>query len=105
MTETATERTLEVEVRGDIEALIAFGLDVKETAQQLRFLLDRRNMHPFLTLSTARLGEGAGFDAVATALNDFESEPWQATHLSMRKQTYGAAGDSEEVASIELPQG
>ena len=100
--ETPAERTLEVEVHGDLERLAGLAADVRETAQPLRFLLDRRDFRPFVTLATARSDADSGIDDAATALGAFEGESWQVTHLSMRKQTYGSGGDSEEVASIRL---
>jgi RNA 2',3'-cyclic 3'-phosphodiesterase len=100
--DTPAERTLEVEVHGDLERLTGLAGDVRDTAQHLRFLLDRRAFRPFITLATASTTSDSGMDAAATALDAFEGESWQVTHLSMRKQTYGSGGDSEEVGSIPL---
>jgi 2'-5' RNA ligase len=100
--DTPAERTLEVEVHGDLDRLSGMAADVRDTAQHLRFLLDRRAFRPFVTLATARTDADSGIDDAATALDAFEGETWQVTHLSMRKQTYGSGGDSEEVASIRL---
>ncbi len=103
--ETPSERTLEVQTAGDLDRLAALANDVKEAAEMRRFLLDRRDFRPFLTLATARVGTDDGFDAAAAALDSFQGQGWPVTQVSMRKQTYGRGGASEEIAAIPLPAG
>jgi 2'-5' RNA ligase len=102
---TPSERLLEVQVSGDVERLAGLANCVKESAEQQRFLLDRRDFRPFLTLATARAGTDDGFDAAAAALNAFEGRAWPVEQVSIRKQTYGHSGASEELAAIPLVGG
>ena len=103
--DTPSERILGVQVSGDVDALLRLSLDVKRAAEQLRFLLDRRDFNPVLAVASVRPGTHSGLDAAAAALADFESEPWQVTEVSMRKQAYGHVGASDEVACVALPPG
>jgi len=103
--ETPAERTLGIEVRSEDGALLQLSLDVKKTAERMRFLLDRRDFTPVLTLASVRVGAPSGIDAAAAALASFESDPWLLTEVSMRKQTYGNDNASEEVAQIPLGGG
>ena len=103
--ETPSERTLGVTVRGDVDALLRLSLGVKRAAEQLRFMLDRRDFNPVLALASVRPGVPSGIDAAAAALDGFESEAWMVTEVSMRKQTYGHEGASGELAQIALPPG
>ena len=47
-------------------------------------------------------GRPSGIDAAAAALATFESDSWLLTGVSIRKQTYGNDGSSEELAQIPL---
>ncbi len=100
--ETPAERRLGLEVRSEDESLFRLSLDIKKTAERMRFLLDRRDFTPVLTLASVRAGAPSGIDAAAAALASFESDPWWLTAVSMRKQTYGNEYASEELAQVPL---
>jgi 2'-5' RNA ligase len=100
--ETPAERTLSIEVRGDVEALHRLSLDVKQAAERMRFLLDRRDFSPVVTLASVRPGGADGIDAAAAALATFESDSWLQTSISIRKQTFGDDNSSEELAQVPL---
>jgi 2'-5' RNA ligase len=103
--ETPAERTLGIEVRSEDDSLLQLSLDIKKTAERMRFLLDRRDFTPILALASVRAGTPSGIDAAAAALASFESDPWLLTAISMRKQTYGNDYASEELAQVPIGVG
>lgn len=101
--EVKAERWVAAGLRGDLAALETIAGEVNRAAQSLGFLLDRRSFRPLLSVaSVPGTATGPHLEAVVSALEAFEGDPWTVDHLSLLQDSFEVSAGPREIAQFPL---
>lgn len=101
--ESSRGRWIGALVQGDSEALATLAREVRNAAQRVGYLLDRRDFVPVLPLvEVPTAATTAQVEAILETLDGFRGDSWSVGHLKVVVEPFQPGAEPKEYASIPL---